>query len=330
MTTCTNHRLDGLEPDNLLAFMALLGLLRTLEEIRPEWRARVFWTVDNPPLRPALRVPETVDAGAITAAAAEGLDILAQHHDFSNVKDLKLNLSPEDATKALREATEDADEKRYAADLWAAMICDASLERVKNGKDKVERAVRTPLHFMSGQQEFLKYLELIPRCKVPSNRSKGQNKLTVFGTDCLHETLFTSWSYLDATQSFRWDPREDVRYALRALEPSGNKEPVQHGANRLAAIGFSIFTVVPQTRHGQVELAMRGGRNKTVGGFAFQWPIWRAPTSLACIRALLSHPGLGSRETHDALGIAEIRQARKIFGVKGYANVTQAVPEIAS
>ena len=31
MNPTTEHRLDGLEPDNLLAFLALLGLLRTLE-----------------------------------------------------------------------------------------------------------------------------------------------------------------------------------------------------------------------------------------------------------------------------------------------------------
>jgi len=34
------HRLEGLEPDNLLAFLALLGLLRSLETARPAWRPR--------------------------------------------------------------------------------------------------------------------------------------------------------------------------------------------------------------------------------------------------------------------------------------------------
>ena len=52
MTVGGTHRLDGLEPDNLLAFMALLGLLRTLEEARPGWRPRASWTVAEPPLRP--------------------------------------------------------------------------------------------------------------------------------------------------------------------------------------------------------------------------------------------------------------------------------------
>ena len=35
MTDGSMYRLAGLEPDNLLAFLALLGLLRSLEEARP-------------------------------------------------------------------------------------------------------------------------------------------------------------------------------------------------------------------------------------------------------------------------------------------------------
>ena len=34
MTAAMQHRLEGLEPDNLLAFLALLGLLRALATIR--------------------------------------------------------------------------------------------------------------------------------------------------------------------------------------------------------------------------------------------------------------------------------------------------------
>ena len=47
MTERLTYRLNGLEPDNLLAFLALLGLLRTLEHARPTWRTRVAWTVEG-------------------------------------------------------------------------------------------------------------------------------------------------------------------------------------------------------------------------------------------------------------------------------------------
>ena len=89
MSPNRNHRLDGLEPDSLLGFLALLGLLRCLEEVRPDWWPRVSWTVDAPPVRPALHVAEPVTAKDVATAAAEGLNRLAEHHHFAQ-KDLKL------------------------------------------------------------------------------------------------------------------------------------------------------------------------------------------------------------------------------------------------
>lgn len=54
------HRLDGLEPDNLLAVLALLGLLRAIEAddrtAAAPLRPRAAWDLDEPPLRPVLHV----------------------------------------------------------------------------------------------------------------------------------------------------------------------------------------------------------------------------------------------------------------------------------
>lgn len=67
------HRLDGLEPDNLLAFMALIGLLRALETARPGWRPRAFWDVENHPWRPVLTLAEPQTQKTVAEAAAEGV-----------------------------------------------------------------------------------------------------------------------------------------------------------------------------------------------------------------------------------------------------------------
>ena len=324
MSSYTTHRLEGLEPDNLLAFMALLGLLRTLEEGRPEWHPRVCWTVDEPPLRPALRVPQGVDLDTIAQAAAEGLDLLAQCHEFDGLVDL--TLPPDDATRKLREITKSASQDRYTADLWAALVSDVAISR--DGK-KVEP---TPLCLMFGQghQHFLERLKSVPQQRTPPERGKRRSKITVSETDCLHEALFTSWKRPDGTYSFRWDPNEDVRYALRAHNPtdSKTKETTQHGANRLAAVGLSLLTVAPRRRAGEVRLAVLGGQRDSRGGFVFQWPIWRAPISLAAIRALLGHSGLGSHSKLAVLGVVEVRQARRISAGK-FMNFTRAEPTSA-
>ena len=321
MTHFITHRLDGLEPDNLLAFMALAGLLRTLEESRPDWYVRVHWTVDEPPVRPSLRVPEGLDQTAIAQAVAEGANLLSRHHDFHGLVDLAL--SPGDAAGYLRDAAESSGRHRYTADLWAALTSDAATSR--DGK----KSEPTPLCLMFGQghQHFLERLASVPKQKTPPKRGTGRNKTAVSETDCLLETLFIPWERPDATHSFRWDPNEDVRYALRARDPtdSRTKETTQHGANRLAAIGLSVLTVVPNTRYGRVVLTVLGGRRKARGGFAFRWPIWRNPISLAGIRALLSHPGLWSDDPPANLDIAEIRETRRISSGR-YMNFTRAEP----
>ena len=114
------------------------------------------------------------------------------------------------------------------------------------------------------------------------------------------------WTRPDATFSFRWDPHEDVRYALRATDPTDSKtrEKTQHGANRLTAIGLSALTVVPQRRSGRTRLRMLGGKRGS-DAFVFTWPIWKDPISLAAIRSLLGHPCLDDPATRQALGIVE-------------------------
>ena len=324
MTSHELHRLNGLEPDNLLAFMALLGLLRSLEESRPDWHPRVAWTVEDPPLRPLLRVPATVDRDVIVDAAAEGLNALAPSHDF---RDKDLQFPPDNATRYLQEVADVEDRNRYTAKLWAALTSDAAATR--DGK----KISPTPLCLMFGQghQYFLSRLSSVPRQSNPPPQGSGRKKREISEADCLRETLFSEWARGDRTDSFRWDPKEDVRYAYRARNPTDatTKEATQHGANRLAAVGLSEFTVVPVRRSLEVSLAVHGGCRLPDGAFAVGWPIWREPASLAGIRAMLGHPRLNRSETRATFGIVEYRQTRRI-SVGKYMNFTRAAAVIDS
>ena len=317
MTERSTHRLAGLEPDNLLAFLALLGMLRSLEHVRTAWRPRVAWTVDTPPVRPTLSVAAQATEDEIVAAVAEGLADLADRHDFGELQDLKL--SPTETAERLRRAvTKD----RYTSDLWAALASDAAVR----DKNKTQEAEPTPLCLLFGQghMHFMSRLASVPQESVPPARGTGRRKKTVGETDCLREALFEPWTRPDATFSFRWDPHEDVRYALRATDPtdSKTKATTQHGANRLAAIGLSALTAAPRLRGTTAQLAVIGG-SRHRGGFAFTWPIWRHPISLAAIRSLLGHTGLDKRATWDALDIFEMRRARRI-SVGKFMNFTRA------
>jgi hypothetical protein len=316
-------RLDGLEPDNLLAFLALLGLLRALEMVRGAWCPRAAWDLDDPPLRPVLVLSEAQTAMTACEAASEGAATLAADYNFPQSAESEagaqsdLNYAQKTARELLTRAAESQD--RQCADLWSALMCDAA---AKN--DKVEA---TPLCLLFGQghQHFLERLASVPKTEAAPPRGRGRKAVTLTAAETLHEALFQPWTRQDPTPAFRWDPAEDVRYALRADDPSGEKSTTQHGANRLAALGLAALTVTPVQRGERVRLHVLGGafdRNE----FAFYWPIWKDPTSLAGIRAVIGHPDLSSGPRALAhLGVVEVRRTVRI-GVGKFMNFTRADP----
>lgn len=308
------HRLNGLEPDNLLAFLALLGLLRAIEDSRADWKPRVRWTIHEPPTRPALHLRAAVTREQVAEAAAEGIRDLAPVHEFPQHN---LALSPEQAREELQSAPEGGD---HAAALWAALVSDKAQ---RPDRDTVEP---TPLCLMFGQghQHFLKRLEVVPRTPAPGPEGRGKSAHPVSEIECLLNALFHPWRRQDLTDSFRWDPVEDVRYAYRADDPSNRstKQRTEHGANRLASVGLASLTVVPRRVGLHTRLGVRGGR-RSRRQFTVRWPIWRDPISRVSIEAMLSHPALETAHTAAAFGVAEVRQAARI-SVGKFMNFTRA------
>ena len=146
-----SYRLEGLEPDNLLAFLALLGLLRALEvddrgrandaKLRP----RAAWDVDFPPLRPTLALSRHISLEEVTERAARGLDALAMANDFGGRKGLDHSL--EECRALLKQVVISARlDARERADLLAALMSDGAI------KDNKEQSVDpTPLCLLFGQ-----------------------------------------------------------------------------------------------------------------------------------------------------------------------------------
>lgn len=333
MSALVSHRFDGLEPDNLLAFLALLGLLRSLEaddkNVAEEDRARprAAWDVDDPPLRPRLFLSRQITREEVCERAARGLDVLAVAYDFGERKDIDFSLGECRSLfeEALRVAGRSA---RDGVDLLSALMYDGIRKDAK--KDAV---APTPLclQFGQGHQHFLERLSAVPKTRT-APRGKGRTAVTVSATQCLHEALFETWHRADPSLSFRWDSAEDVRYALMAGDPTDKdyKGGTQHGANRLAAVSIPILTVVPETRFGRSRANVIGGAYDAEG-FSFAWPIWREPASLAAIRALLSHRDLREREPRALahLGVDHTVVARRL-SVGKYGNVARARPLTAA
>lgn len=310
----TSHRLEGLEPDNLLAFLALLGLLKALEVFDQEaediyrLRPRAGWDLHLPPVRPRIYLSQVLTGDEMAARAALGIEALSRVHDFDGRKDL--NHTRSDCRDLLDKAARTASVKdRQKVDLLAALMSDGAVKL--NKKEEVIDPTPLCLLFGQGHQHFLERLANVPNQDVPP--PKGRRAKPMSAAECLTQTLFQPWRREDDTFSFRWDPAEDVRYALMAGDPtdSAYKTGTQHGANRLAAIGLSALTVAPQRRNGRVRANVIGGAFDREG-FSFAWPIWRDPATLSAIRCMLAHPNLRGEAALANISVDHVLVARRI------------------
>lgn len=315
MSATERHRLIGLEPDNLLAFLALLGLLRALDPVRPEWRVRAYWDDRARPLRPVLVLAEPHDEDAIAQAAAEGIAALVEAHRFGR---RDLNYTGENARKLL---TDDSD--ALTAELFDALMSD--------GATRDDGSIwPTPFCFLFGQghQHFLSRLADVPAGVLPARLAKLRKPPDLAAPAFIASALFGPWTRPDRTDGLRWDPAEDRRYALRANDPSGDPAGMQHGANRLAAIGLPALPGTVVRRRSETRFLNVAAGYAADGTIRFTWPIWTVPARLSGIRALLGHPGLAGDNAEElgrlaSAGVPFAFRARRL-SVGKFFNVTRA------
>jgi len=308
--------MPGLEADNLLAFLAMLGLLRALETARPKWRPRISWK--GPPWIAHLHVLEIAGEMEVSQAADEGCFHLAKQFEC-----LVAQFDENDR----KNVSFGRDRFRYYAklardeDASAALVGSLTAEWPEKKAGGLQAA---PLVMMFGQghQNFLERLVAVPRGDLPSRFKKAKSPPDMRAPTKIGEALFGPWRREDDADGFRWDPEDDQRYALRYDDPSGAGAALtMHGANRLAAIGFLSFVTAP----GEMRMMAAGAVRQD--GWSFVWPIWNVPLSRVGIEALLSHPDVLAcrREKLRCLGVDEILRARRIANGK-FMNVTRAQP----
>jgi hypothetical protein len=307
-------RLPGLTPDNLLAFMALLGALRALDQVRPNWRARARWT--GPPFVPVLETASAVSKEGLAQAVDEGISAIAANYVLAapgskqSARDVKFSREEFRALVLWRRSN------LIGAELVSAIAAELPL---LNGNVRPSQFVH-----LAGKQHFLERLVDVPLQLMPPQSNRGRMP-PERGPTKIAEALYQSWAHSDKSDSFRWDPADNQRYALRFGDPGpeGAAKTV-HGANRLAAIGLLSF---PCAAHDTRCLTV-GGKQRE-GQRAYVWPIWTEALRLAGIEILLSQD-LAKLNTSErrALGVAAVMRALRTT-TDYYGNVTWAT-EVAS
>jgi hypothetical protein len=282
----------------LNAFLALLGTLRCLRVARPEWRVRSWWEGADP--RPTLEIEASdslLPTEQLVEALAEGLrwhgDALI-FTDGDGKPRKNPDFKPAEYRALLQNATASGRSPRardpgLRRDALAALAC----ELVKaEPKGTVEP---TPYCLMSGSghQHFLESWAEAP--KLPPKQEIA-----------LWRALTEPWEYREGGLSFRWDPAEDRRYALRADDPSGSAPATCDAANRLAGVGLLSLSVLPTGRN-----LLAPGVRMRQRRVDFCWPIWEVPLPERAVLSLLRNPfvlhGTGARPA----GLKEVRVARR-------------------
>jgi len=305
--------MPGLEPDNLLAFLALLGLLHALETARPDWQPRISWK--GPPWTAQLHLAAFPEQIEIAQAANEGLAELTQHFDVDQRKNV--DFTAED----YRSYATRMQKKSVGAALASALTAEWPQKLQK--KDARLSAAPLVMMFGQGHQNFLERLVDVARGSLPNRLQKLKSPPDFTEAARIAEALFQPWRRDDDVDGFRWDPEDDQRYAFRYDDPSlAGAAPTVVGANRLAAIGFLSFSTAPHASRMQAV-----GATRESGEWFFVWPIWLRPLSRAGIEALLAHPALFERDRSKLrlLGVAEIFRARRVANGK-FMNVARARP----
>lgn len=307
----TTLGLSGLEPDNLLAFLALLGTLRALETAQPTWQPRVTW--DGPPWRAGLDLVAAATQADVTAAVLDGMRQIVSIYAFGSRADI--NWTVEEFRKDAAALRDGGDPERLR--LLGTLASDGFVKQGGAGKNEAVTATALCAMFGAGHQHFLKQLAQLQA--LAEQDTTGQD---------IADTLFASWQYVQREDAlkFRWDPAEDRRYAYRFGNPSGEKIGVAPGANVLAALGLPLFVVAP--RHDELR-TLAFGRNRDTRERYVSWPIWDASLTVASIRALLGLPVLGAeapaRDQLAPYGVAEVMRATRLQNDK-YFNFSRARP----
>jgi hypothetical protein len=126
----------------------------------------------------------------------------------------------------------------------------------------------------AGHQHFLETMcNLIEQCRP----------------EHIEKTLFQTWTYDDPTQtlSLRFDPADDIRYALRWRNPSGDPSRKTSGsmlgANRLEIEAIPLFV----TAAGNKRLQTTGFTGLRSNDTFLHFPLWSVPLTIPVIQSLL-------------------------------------------
>lgn len=290
--------LPGLDGANPLAFLAAIGLLRVLSDLRTGDRLpQLAWESNGPRTVALLCLNSSEAIEDLLPRIVEQARGATGNLQFQFAQDLSVSHS------LFRNFCLDAASLATSIDHSVADYAAAFGSELR--LDDTEVITDTSFRTMAGagHQHFIGFMANILGKTEVSHLSKA---------------LFSPWIYDDPVESLtmRWDPLDDVRYAVRWRNPSG--DPVRKrrgsvlGANCLAIMALPLFPTVCSL-DGVMTTGFRGRRASNT---FFTWPIWSRPLSIDSVRSLLSLANLQldvpKSSAFEAIGIEEVFRVQRL------------------
>lgn len=260
-------RLTGLNGRNPLAYFAALGCLAAVTRTRPQWHARLSWTMGAAPT-PVLAAQGVDPDDLVTALgedrqAWEGVPVLA----FRDFDDVKLTA---DEQRDYLMACLTAEDGGRSGGLATSLIAEGAFAKTGDRKGKP-----TDLHFAAGQQRFLVIARTL------------QREVT---TEDLEEAVLGPWSYRRKLPTFGWDFTDDRVYAYGFSDPAKTDKFTVPGADWLGLLGLAAYPV-----RGWGEQASPPGVTGSWKRGSFRWGLWAEPLNwdAACSLTRTGFPEAG-------------------------------------
>lgn len=289
--------LPGLSAENLLGFLAALGLYRIIQAETKG--ARLLWLPDGGGWCAAFEVPDSSysDASHISQRAAALLDALPKPHWILDWERF--------LTKTFQDET---DYYRNAALAWLIGDNKEDHSAVFTAQLPEISAVTEPEHFdhpfRAARKDYF-----------PGNLKSVLNSTTA---SHLHRAIAQPWDYMDAmaNQSLRLDHGDDRRHAYQwhapTEDPARQKVGCMLGANRLAIEAFPFFPCLPQADGGTAVGFTCSSKTYTW----ITWPVWSKPCAKEIISSLLNHHLLARDSEHSAslgaIGVVAVYESRRL------------------
>ena len=257
-------RLIALQARNPLGFLAAIGTLEVAARFFPE--ARLSWAGTLNP-RAVLAGPTLEELHAAVAQDQEDVAAgpILNWPQGAPIEDLKIR--PEQLSEWARDIKGhvlDDPRQDWLSDLWCGLVSEFGLDNKGMSKP-------THFHFAAGQQRFLVMVRL----------------LALTAPERFDEAWFGPWRMDSPAPVLGFDNREDRSFALRALNPAGDKKLGVPGADWLAFRGLAMYPTAAFAGRLRTRACAPAWKESE-----FRWPVWRQPLSRDSARSLLGDPRL--------------------------------------